>query len=119
MPAAGRTQPQRKRSCGVRVAPSSSTDVRIAELEKQLLEQRNKTLEAENAALRASANVVLGGPADGSATADQPNGTQSGGQPPPWFINLITAVSQVPSQRARIGSDGSNCGENGGDDGSQ
>jgi len=97
VPAAGRTQPQRKRSRGVRAAPSSSTDVRIAELEKQLLEQRNKTLEAENAALRASANVVLGGSADGSATAKQPNGTQSGGQPPRWFINLMTAASQVPS----------------------
>jgi len=119
VPAAGRTQPQRKRSRGVRAAPSSSTDVRIAELEKQLLEQRNKTLEAENAALRASANVVLGGSADGSATAKQPNGTQSGGQPPLWFINLMTAASQVPSQGALIGSDGGNCGENGGDDGSQ
>jgi len=119
VPAAGRTQPKRKRSRGVRAALSSSTDDRIAELEKQLLEQRNKTLRAENATLRASANVVLGGPADGSATGNQPNGTQSDGQPPPWIINLMTAASQVPSQGALISSDGGNCGEDGGDDGSQ
>lgn len=91
-----------------------ATELRTAELEKQLLEQRNRTLEAENAALRTGA--MEGG--SGSAvfmtfTVGLPHHPGSAA-PPAWFVNVMTAASELPESTPPHGNDVITAGRNGG-----
>ncbi|KAK1857516.1 hypothetical protein I4F81_000133 [Pyropia yezoensis] len=115
-PAAGQ-QPKKRRRAAVRGPRGTAAELRIAELEKQLLEQRNKTLEAENAALRSRAVLESGGagraapvgilPAAAvaavptAAAAAVPAATQGDAAPPAWFVNLMMAASQGPASTPR------------------
>lgn len=94
-PARGLQPKKRRRAVGGTPAGSASADLHIAELEKDLLQQRNKTLEAENAALRVGAIARSGSSAGPEATAAMPAGTEAGATPPAWFINLMMAASQA------------------------
>lgn len=78
--AASSQQPKRRRRAGRGATPSITVaNVRIAELEWQLLEQRNKALEAEISALRTVCapaswgSAGTGGPLDRRAVAQAPH----------------------------------------------
>lgn len=117
LPSAAGQQPKKRRRAGVRGPRGTAAELRIAELEKQLLEQRNKTLEAENAALRSRAVLESGGagraapvgtmPAAAvaavptAAAAAVPAATQRDAAPPAWFVNLMMAASQGPASTPR------------------
>ncbi|KAK1866180.1 hypothetical protein I4F81_008700 [Pyropia yezoensis] len=94
--AAGPPPKRRRRAVRAIAASNVAAELRIAELEKQLLEQRNWTLEAKNAALRAGA--MAGG--SGSAVSMAPTvglpHHPGNAAPPAWFVNLMTAASQLP-----------------------
>ena len=98
----------RKRRRTAKAAPpsASAADMRIAQLEKLLLEQRNKTLEAENGALRSGTGAGLAGAVSAGATAAGPVAAQIGSAPPAWFINIMAAASQVSTQGAALEADG-------------
>lgn len=117
LPAAAGQQPKKRRRAAVRGPRGTAADLRIAELEKQLLEQRNKTLEAENAALRSRAVPESGGSGSAApaaampaaavaavptaAAAAVPAATQGDAAPPAWFVNLMMAAIQRPESTPR------------------
>lgn len=112
-------QPPKRRRRAVRGAAASNAAaaLRIAELEKELLQQRTRTLEAENAALRAGA-IAGGSGFAGFTPAAAGLSTQPGSTAPPaWFISLMTAASQLPGSTPPHGNDGTTGGGNGGVEG--
>lgn len=94
--------PKRRRR--VTPAGSAAAQLRIAELEKQQLEERNRTPKAENAALRVGAVAAGSPPAGTMATIAGLAPHQSGMAPPAWFVNLTSLASQQPESTSLHGN---------------
>ncbi|KAK1861849.1 hypothetical protein I4F81_004429 [Pyropia yezoensis] len=113
-PARGPQPKRRRRAVGGAPAGSAAAHLRIAELEKELQQQRNKTLEAENAALRMGSIAGSGSSAGPAATAATPAGTEAGATPPAWFVSLMMAASQAAGSTQQVGINADAGHENGG-----
>ncbi|KAK1864685.1 hypothetical protein I4F81_007229 [Pyropia yezoensis] len=111
---AGPPPKRRRRAVWATAASHVAAELRIADLEKQLLEQRSRTLEAENAALRAGAMAEGSGSAVSMApTVGLPH-HPANAAPPAWLVNLMTAASQLPESTPPHGNDVTTALGNGG-----
>lgn len=113
-PARGMQPKRRRRAVGGTPAGSAAADLRIVELEKELLQQRKKTLEDENEALRVGAIAGSGSSAGPEASAATPAGTEAGATLPAWFFNLMMAAGQAAESNQPVGSNGNASHENSG-----